>query len=87
MATTRRFRILEDGTVEGLWNDAMAGLGPANVTRASRVEFLCDINRWVVEILIGPLAGCFIAKTFTKRQEALDAEVSLLNDQLAAGLI
>ena len=83
----RVFRILKDGTVEGLWGDVLAGLGEASVTRASKVEFIESIGRWSVEILIGPSKGYVLPDTYERRKDALEAEVKFLNEQLAAGLI
>lgn len=76
----KRFKISPDGNVVGLWDDVLAGLGEAKVSRASRVEFNEEHGGWQVELCIGPDAGCFLPQLFERRKDALGAEVSYLND-------
>jgi hypothetical protein len=76
------FKVKPGGNVEGLHDDLLVGLGKTEITRASRVEFCEDAQRWTVEILIGNFAGCFLAKAFPTRREALNEEVKFLNKEL-----
>jgi hypothetical protein len=78
----RVYKVLTDGTIEGLWNDSLSEMGEAEVTRASQVEFV--EGGWTVEILIGKFAGCFLPKSYPKRADALKAEVEFFNVELAA---
>lgn len=78
----RVYKVLTNGTIEGLWNDNLSEMGEAEVTRASQVEFV--EGGWTVEILIGKFAGCFLPKSYPKRGDALKAEVEFFNAELAA---
>jgi len=82
MAQKRIVKISADGcTVAGLHSDILCGLGKMNTTRASHVEFCEKIGRWVVEPVIGPLAGTCLLQTFERRGDAIAAEVELLTRQ------
>jgi len=82
---TKKYRILPDGSVEGLYDDTLAGLGATQVQRASRVEFNEERGGWTVEFLIGKFCGCFLPRIFQHRSEALLEEVHFLNNELVAG--
>ncbi len=88
MARTYVLKISKDGrAVSGLYSDFLTGLGDLTTKRASSVEFNCDIQRWVVELKVGPYAQSCLIETFEKRQDALDAEVAVLSRQHELGLI
>lgn len=79
------YRIHPDGSIEGLHDDLLAGVGTTKVQRASRVEFNEDECGWTVEFLVGRYAGCFLPATFPKRKDALEAEVLFLNQEMREG--
>ena len=87
MGKTRIFKLAPDGTVSGLHSDFLAPLGRASIERASNVEFCEEIGRWFVEFLIGPFKGACLIETFARRSDALSAEVRVLNQQHANGLL
>lgn len=78
----RVYRVLTNGTIEGLWNDSLSEMGEAEVTRASQVEFMD--GGWTVELLMGRFKGCYLPKIYQKRGDALKAEVEFFNRELAA---
>ena len=88
MAKAYIIKIAKDGSiVSGLYADFLAGLGEISTTRASSVEFNANIQRWVVELRVGPYAGSCLLQTFEKRQDALEAELAVLSHQHELGLI
>lgn len=73
--------IIDDkGDMHGIYNDILADLGKLDITRASNVEFDCDIQKWVVTLMY-PYDACLITP-FLTRAEALTEEVRFLNDYL-----
>ena len=88
MARSYVLKISKDGrAVSGLYSDFLTGLGDLTTKRASSVEFDGDIQRWVVELKIGPYAKACLLQTFERREDALDAEVAVLSQQHKLGLI
>ena len=79
------YRINQDGSLTGLHDDFLAGLGESSLQRASRVEFDHDRQGWTVQILIGPTAGKFLAGVFARRADAISAEIEHLNNLILAG--
>lgn len=81
----KRFVISGDGTITGLWDDCLEGLGSPKVTRASKVEFNEEAGGWTVEICIGDFSGCYLPKVFPRRKEALNSEVEFFYKESAEG--
>lgn len=80
------YRIMPDGTLEGLYDDDFSSeIGEAKIKRASEVEFDGDKQGWTVRILLGDHAGKFLPGVYTKRKDALAAEVDFLNGELLEG--
>ena len=75
------YTINEDGSLTGLYNDLLVGLGDLEINRASNVEFDSTIQKWVVTLIL-PFSACLI-KTFETRSEALEAEVMFINDWIS----
>ena len=80
-------KIAGDGSVAGIYSDMLASLGKASICRASEVEFNHALGKWVVELKIGPYAGACLMQAFERREDALAAEVALLNEQHAACML
>lgn len=81
-----QLRIEPDGTIRGLYSDALVDLipGTLEVTRASNVEFNLATQEWEARLAqpIGPHdAGWLIASRKT-RAEALAEEVRYINSNL-----
>jgi hypothetical protein len=87
MLKNRIIKVSSDGIVTGLYSDFLSDLGQVSVRRASNVEFCEETGKWVVEMLIGPFAHSCLLKTFSKRADALAAEVAVLNGQHEIGLL
>ncbi|MBR4742342.1 MAG: hypothetical protein IK079_05550 [Desulfovibrio sp.] len=88
MARSYVLKISKDGrAVSGLYSDFLSGLGDLTTKRASSVEFDEVIQRWVVELKIGPFAKACLIQTFERREDALSAEVAVLSQQHELGQI
>ena len=76
------FRLLPDGTVVGLYTDAidLRQLGPLRVRRASWVEWDEAAQGWIARLLTSPER----LGPFPTRAEAVAAERAALVRQLAA---
>jgi hypothetical protein len=73
--------ISREGIISFLYDDRLRGLmknGDAKITRASHVEATAD-NQWNADM--APSGGGVLGP-FKTRQEALDAEVEWLNDNV-----
>ena len=81
------YKISPEGVLEGLWDDSLADLGEAKIKRASEVEYCEELKGWTVKILVGPSQGKFLPGVFKKRKDALEAEVTFLNQELEEGCL
>ena len=87
MSKNRIIKLSPDGMVTSQYSDFLAPLGKAEIQRGSNVEYCELIGKWTVEFLVGPFAHATLMKTFDKRADALAAEVAVLNEQHAQGLL
>jgi len=97
MDLDKTISVSPDGKVTMLYTDNLNlnALGKVRVKRASEVEFDEERNGWTVRILVGKYAGMYVnnnsatdsPEVFSRRQEALAAEVRFLNDEISKGEI
>ena len=78
--STKRISVDPTGVVRFVWDDALSGLcehGRVSMRRVSKVE-ADDRGRWTadLDVVNGPTLG-----PFTKRGDAITAEVEWLNDR------
>ena len=83
---TEQIVIEPDGTVRGLYSDELAdalrGVGPVTVERASQVEYDNGLGGWTVQVEVEPRP---LVGTFRRRDEALRWERAYLDARLAGG--
>ena len=80
---TRKFTILKNGEIRFIHDDELKPIleeGTAHVQRASHVEPSSDGKTWTADMR--PVGGGILGP-FQTKQEALDAEVKYLNENLA----
>lgn len=81
-----QLRIDPDGTIHGIYADALLDLLPGRlaVERASNVEFNADTQRWEARLAmsIGPHDAGWLIASAPSRAEALRKEVEYLNQNL-----
>lgn len=88
MAKEHLIVIDEDGNIQTLYDDCLHDLGvPLNVGRASNVE--PGENGWDVVLTDdernGAFKGYVVGRGYTRREDALDAEVAFINKNILAG--